>query len=81
MVCIPKTKLGYYQAVLQLCILCSYAALAYDTSQGQHVLIYNNYEAVIHGFVVVFTAIRYVDYDHIERCLRRSLHLQRNKRT
>lgn len=42
---------------------------------------YNNYEAVIHGFVVVFTAIRYVDYDHIEHCLRRGLHLQMNKRT
>lgn len=60
--------------------------LAYDVSQGEHVLIYNNYETVIYGlvacqFVGIFTAIRYVDYDHIKRGVRGVLHLQRNKRT
>ena len=84
--CIHGAKHSYYQAIIQLCILCSYLALAYDVSHGQHVLIYNSYETVIYGlvacqFVGIFTAIRYVDYDHIERCLRRGLHLQRNKRT
>lgn len=84
--CIHGGKHGYYQAFIQLCILCAYAALAYDVSQGQHVLIYNSYETVIYGlvacqFVGIFTAIRYVDYDHIERGVRSFLHLQRNQRT
>ena len=84
--CIPRTTIGYYQSILQLCILCSYGALAYDVSQGQHVLIYNNYETVIYGlvacqFVGIFTAIRYVNYDHIKRGVRSFLHLQRNQRT
>jgi len=81
--CIHGAKHSYYQAFIQLCILCAYAALAYDVSQGQHVLIYNSYETVIYGlvacqFVGIFTAIRYVDYDHIKRGVRSFLHLQRN---
>lgn len=86
LLCVPKTITGYYQSIIQLCILCSYGALAYDVSQGQHVLIYNNYETVIYGlvacqFVGIFTAIRYVNYDHIKRGVRSFLHLQRNQRT
>ena len=86
LLCVPKTITGYYQSIIQLCILCSYGALAYDVSQGQHALIYNNYETVIYGlvacqFIGIFTALFHVDYDHIKRCLRRNLHLQRNQRT
>ncbi len=84
--CVPRTTLGYYQSIIQLCILCSYSALAYDVSQGQHVLIYNNYEMVIYGlvacqFVGFFTAICNINYDHIKRGVCRNLHLQRNTRT
>ena len=81
--CIPRTTIGYYQSIILLSTLCSYGALAYDVSQGRHVLIYNSYETVIYGlvacqFVGIFTAIRYVDYDHIKRGVRSFLHLQRN---
>lgn len=84
--CIPRTTIGYYQSVVLLATLCAYAALAYDVSQGQHVLIYNSYETVIYGlvacqFIGIFTAIRYVNYDHIKRGVRSFLHLQRNQRT
>lgn len=84
--CIPRTTIGFYQAFIQLAILCSYVMLAYDVTQGKHVLIYNNYETVIYGlvacqFVGIFTAIRDVNYDHIKRGLRSRLYLQRNKRT
>lgn len=43
--------LGFYQAIIQLLILCTYAALAYDVSHGEHILIYNHYETVIYGLV------------------------------
>lgn len=84
--CIPRTTLGFYQAFIQLAMLCSYVMLAYDVTQGKHVLIYNNYETVIYGLVAcqffgIFTAIRHVNYDHIKRGLRSCLYLQRNKRT
>lgn len=39
------------------------------------------YGLVACQFVGIFTAIRYVDYDHIKRGVRGVLHLQRNKRT
>lgn len=45
------TKFSLYQAFIQLLILCAYGALEYDTEQGAHILIYNNYEAVIYGLV------------------------------
>lgn len=68
-----KTKLGYYQAFIQLIILIAYGCLEYDTGRGEHVLIYNNFEVVIYGlvasqFVAIFPEIwfacynRYTDY-------------------
>ena len=45
------TKFSLYQAFIQLLILCAYGALEYDIAQGAHILIYNNYEAVIYGLV------------------------------
>lgn len=84
--CIPRTTIGFYQAFIQLAILCSYVMLAYDVTQGEHVLIYNNYETVIYGlvacqFVGIFSAIWHVNHDTIAVHIRGILHLQRNKRT
>lgn len=81
--CIPKTALGFYQAVIQLAILCGYAALAYDVSQGKHILIYNNYEMVIYGLVAcqfagIFTSLWDINWRGVTSRLRRNLHLQRN---
>lgn len=45
------TIVALYQAFILTLILLAYAALAFDVSQGQHVLIYNNYENVIYGLV------------------------------
>lgn len=70
MLCKPRTALGFYHAIILLSTLIAYAALAFDVSQGRHVLIYNNYEAVIYGLVgcqlvTVFTALlsAYNDYN------------------
>ena len=49
--CIPRTTLGFYQAIVLLATLVTYAALAYDVAHGRHILIYNNYEAFIYGLV------------------------------
>jgi len=49
--CIPRTTLGFYHAIVLLFTLVAYAALAYDVAHGQHILIYNNYEGVIYGLV------------------------------
>lgn len=46
-----KTKIGMYQAGMQLLILIAYLCLAYDVINNKHILIYNNYEAVIYGLV------------------------------
>lgn len=61
--CWYRTTLGFYHAIILLLTLIAYAALAFDVSQGRHILIYNNYEAVIYGlvacqFVAVLPAIR-----------------------
>lgn len=45
------TKLALYQAFIILVILTSYAALAYDVANNKHILIYNNFEGVVHGLV------------------------------
>ena len=45
------SKLGLYQSFIQLLIISSYAALAYDVANKEHILIYNNYAGVIHGLV------------------------------
>ena len=75
----------FYQSIIQLLILCAYGALAYDISQGRHVLIYNNYETVIYGliacqFVGIFTALRYINHDHIKRVVRNCFYLPWSKR-
>lgn len=49
--CVRCSFIGYYHAVVFVLTLCAYGALAYDVSQGAHILIYNHYEAVIYGLV------------------------------
>lgn len=49
--CSRRTTLGFYQAIILFVTLIAYGALAFDISRGEHVLIYNNYEAVIYGLV------------------------------
>lgn len=49
--CITRTALGFYHAIILLTTLVTYAALAYDVAHGRHILIYNNYEAFIYGLV------------------------------
>lgn len=76
---------SFYQATILLATLCAYGALAYDISQGRHVLIYNNYETVIYGliacqFVGIFTALRYINHDHIKRVVRNCFYLPWSKR-
>lgn len=78
--------LGYYQAFIQVAIMCSYAALSFDVSQGKHVLIYNNYETVIYGLIIcqfigVHKSIRAFNYDCFKRDILGFLHIQRDKRT
>lgn len=46
-----RTKIGLYQAFILFLILSSYAALAFDVANNKHILIYNNFEGVIHGLV------------------------------
>ena len=43
--------LSYYHSLITLAVLVAYAALAYDVTQGKHILIYNNYETAIYGLV------------------------------
>ena len=45
------SKLGLYQSFIQFLIISSYAALAYDVANKEHILIYNDYTGVIHGLV------------------------------
>jgi hypothetical protein len=57
------SKFGFYQAFIQLLILVAYGCLAYDVANNEHILIYNNYGAVIHGlvacqFLAIFPEIR-----------------------
>lgn len=75
--------LGYYHAVVQTAIMCAYAMLSYDVSQGKHVLIYNNYETVIYGliicqFVGVHKPIRAFNYNSFKCDILNFLYLQRN---
>jgi len=83
LLCYPRTILGYYQAIIQLAILCSYAMLAYDVSQGGDILIYGKFETVIYGlvacqFVGVFTGLRTINYHRVTSFVARYLHIQRN---
>lgn len=86
LLCYPRTMMGYYQATIQLTILCSYAMLAYDVSQGEDILIYCKYETVIYGlvacqFIGIFTGLRPANWDRVTSFVARYLHLQRDKRT
>ena len=49
---LKRSDLSVYHAVILLFTLVAYGALAFDVSQGVHVLIYNYYEAVIYGLVI-----------------------------
>ena len=60
------TVMGFYQGFILILSVVAYLALAYDISQHKHVLIYNNYGAVIHGlvfcqFLGVFPFIRNIN--------------------
>ena len=46
-----RSFIGFYQAVILLCILGAYGALAYDMAHGEHILIYDSFGDWIHGFV------------------------------
>ena len=49
--CWYRSFTGYYHASIYLLTLITYGALAFDVSQGRHILIYNYYEAVVYGLV------------------------------
>lgn len=58
-----RTSAAIWQATIFALTLCAYAALAFDVAKGRSVLIYDNYEAVIHGLVAcqligIFPAVR-----------------------
>jgi hypothetical protein len=60
------TASGFYHGLILILMVAAYLALAFDVSQGRHILIYNNYGAVIHGlvfcqFLGVFPAIRNIN--------------------
>ncbi len=64
------TNLAIYQAIVLIITLLAYGALAYDVSQGQHILIYNNYEAAIYGIVAcqlfgIYPTLRDCYSDHL----------------
>lgn len=46
------STLSMYQSVILLLTLLAYGALAIDVAQGERVLIYNHYEAIIYGLVI-----------------------------
>jgi CDP-diglyceride synthetase len=48
---VPKSLIGFYQAIILLCVLMVYGALAYDVAIGKDFLIYNQFETVIYGLV------------------------------
>ena len=57
-----KSKMGLYQAFMQLLMLVAYGMLEYETGLGEHVIIYNNFEAVIYGlatgqFLAIFSEL------------------------
>lgn len=67
--CVPRTTLGFYHAIILLFTLVAYAALAYDVAHGRHILIYNDYEGVIYGLVAcqiiaIFPTLRAIYLDN-----------------
>lgn len=48
---IKQTKLCCYQAFILMLFLAANLALIYDVSKGKHIIIYNDFEAVIYGLV------------------------------
>lgn len=77
---LSRSALGFYQAIILLCILITYAALAYDVAAGRDILIYNNFEAWTHGLVAcqligVFPTLRdlYCDLNSSGRFSRKHL--------
>lgn len=61
--CQIGSRLAFYQASVLLLTLVAYLALSIDVAAGEHVLIYNYFEAVIYGLVAlqlvgVFPTIR-----------------------
>lgn len=69
--CTSASFLGFYQSAILLLTLVAYVALEFDITQGAHVLIYNNYEAVIYGlvgcqFITIYPTIRLTYNDIIK---------------
>ena len=46
-----QSFIGFYQAIILLCFLIAYAALAYDIAAGEDLLIYSSFGAWVHGLV------------------------------
>jgi len=80
------TPLSVYQACVLLLTLSAYGMLEFDVSQGEHVLIYNYYEAVIYGLVTcqlfgVYPTVRNSYIDYIASRTPWMEHLQRDSRS
>lgn len=84
--CWFRSRLGFYHAIIYALTLSAYGALAFDVSQGRHIVIYNYYEAVIYGLVGyqlvgIFPTVRIVYNDFIYGRFVIFTDLQRDKAT
>lgn len=82
--CWFRSRLGFYHAAIYFLTLSAYGALAFDVSQGRHIVIYNYYEAVIYGLVGcqlvgVLPTVRTAYNDFVHGRVVRSANLSRNK--
>lgn len=78
--------LSYYHALITFVTIVAYAALAYDVTQGRHILIYNNYEGFIYGLVgcqliAIFPTLWAAYRDHDSSRSAWLVNLQRYKRS
>lgn len=48
---LKNSKFGLYQSFIQMLVLSAYCASAFDVANDRHILIYNNYKAIMHGLV------------------------------
>lgn len=80
------TMLSSLLAVIMFITLLGYAALAFDVSQGRHILIYNYNEAVNYGLVIcqiicTYPTLRDSYINYTAGSTSRLEHLQRNSRS
>lgn len=81
-----RSTLGFYQAIILLCVLLAYGASAYDVAIGKDVLIYSNFRAWIHGLVAcqligIFPTVWDIFRDLTSSGRTGGQHLPRRKRT